>query len=77
MKTPKAQQSRSLEGVKKQQSPALVGVRQLMKTRKSGLKSPDFVGFSGMLSSPQIVGLVSVDMSHQKGAQKKKAGKKR
>jgi len=83
LKTPKPKKSPQLAGLKtlmktprQQQSPALAGVRQLMKTPKSGPKSPDFVGVSEMLTSPQAAGSVFVDMSRQKSARKKKASKK-
>jgi len=76
LKTPKPQKSPKLAGLKammrtpnQQQSPVLVGVRQLMKTPRAGPKSPDFVGVSEMLASPQADGFtVSVP--------KKKTGKK-
>ena len=77
LKTPKMQKSPSLSGVRKllktpkqQQSPMLAGVRQLVKTPKSGPKSPNFIGVSEMLTSPQTDGLV-----RQKSMPKKKAAR--
>ena len=80
LKTPKPRKSPQLAGVKslmrtpkQQQSPVLAGVRQLMKTPKLGPRSPDFVGVSEMLTSPQTVSMGSL---RQQSVPKKKAGKK-
>lgn len=82
LKTPKTTKSPQLAGLKtlmktpkQQQSPIFAGVRQLMKTPKSGPKSPDFVGVSEMLASPETSGSVFVERSTQKSVAKKKRGK--
>jgi len=82
LKTPTTKKSPQLAGLKtlmrtpkQQQSPVLAGVRQLVKTPKSGPKSPDFVGMSEMLASPQTSGSVFLERSSQKSAPKKKRGK--
>ena len=82
LKTPKARKSPQLGGLKalmktpkQQQSPVLAGVRQLMKTPRSGPKSPDFVGLSEMLTSPQTSGSAPLDSSRQKSVPKRKRAK--
>jgi len=81
LRTPKPQKSPQVAGLKamlktpkQQQSPALEGVGQLMKTPKAVPKTPDFVGISEMLASPQSDGFM--DSVRQKSVPKKKSAKK-